>query len=357
MKKKIIFHLSLLLIILPNLVAQDNDPVRFSKIQLEKKGNRVFLTLDISVERNQPREYRLITPGIEGGSSSMAFKPIVIESRHAQMIGLRNAKRMKTKQADTYQKGNSFTYTDTILYKDWMDGGKFYLNVTDSFCCKIKKSYTIVKIDPVTFKNNLVPVVKEVKISAEKNITIENSITNDEQVVYFAQGKASLDTQLSDDPSYLNELYDTLRSIISTSGNKLISIEITSYASPEGNYQDNMQLSCDRARSLKDFLLEKVPVLNDSLFLLNCKGENWEGLQDLVHQSDMPYRDEVLEIIANTTMDDGGVSRKNELRKLKNGTIYKYMLEHFYPKLRNARDITIKYFSTGNENIQDSPEK
>ena len=110
-----------------------------------------------------------------------------------------------------------------------------------------------------------------------------------------------------------------------------------------------MQLSCDRAHTVKNHLMKNHPELPDSLFLLNCMGENWDDLQNRILASDMPYRNEVLAVFSNTAMDDGGVARKNALRKLKNGIPYQYMLHYFYPELRNVRNITITYVSTKEE--------
>ena len=176
------------------------------------------------------------------------------------------------------------------------------------------------------------------------------SATKDNRVVYFAQGKSELDYQLSDNFEFLDEMNQRLYDIISDSRNRLISIEITGYASPEGGTQRNMQLSCDRAYSVKNYLQNNIPDLPDSLFTLNCQGENWSGLLSMVLASDMQYKDEVLEILANTTLDDAGVVRKNTLRNLRNGVPYDFMLNYFYPQLRNAQDIVITYRATENKN-------
>ena len=68
---------------------------------------------------------------------------------------------------------------------------------------------------------------------------------------------------------------------------------------------------------------------------------DWEGLERAVAASDMPYRDEVLEILRNTpvwVIRDGKVadSRNRQLGMLRGGRAWRYMEEHFFPALRSA---------------------
>ena len=92
-------------------------------------------------------------------------------------------------------------------------------------------------------------------------------------------------------------------------------------------------------RSGSPILLHRSTDLPDSLFEIVAHGVNWEGLTDLVDTSDMPYRDEVLNILRNTPewiVRNGVVvdGRKRRLGMLHGGRAWQYMYEHFFPKLR-----------------------
>ncbi len=70
-------------------------------------------------------------------------------------------------------------------------------------------------------------------------------------------------------------------------------------------------------------------------------GVDWEGLAQLVEASDMPYRNEVLDILANTpvwVIRDGKVvdGRNRQLQRLAGGRVWWYMYEHFFPELRSS---------------------
>ena len=329
-----------------NATAEDKNSIDISHIRLKKNGDLVSLSFDVTVGHNSTKEYKLITPTIKKESESKDFASIGIESRRAKIISLRNKDRNKNVNMYSFNRGQTFIYADTILYEDWMSGGKLVLNFVDSACCKIITLYTELKMSNIEFSKDVKAEIHHPKIVAKICNTVDNG-----KAVYFAQGKADLDYRSSDNYKFLNQISDTISNIVSNTKNQLANIEITGFASPEGVYQSNMQLSCKRANAVKNHLMKNIPELSDSLFTLNCLGENWDDLLRMVQLSNMQYKDEVLEIFENTTMDDRGIARKNALKQLKNGIPYKYMLDNFYPELRNAKNVAITYTSIEDEKM------
>ena len=339
---KTIIIISFLAIFSLNITAMDKSSINISNISIEKREQLVYLSFDVAVGKYSTKEYKMITPAIKTESVSKKFVPVSIESRRAHLISMRNARRNKPPQLKIYRNGDFFTYTDSISYEDWMNGGKLILNYADSICGGIDHSYAETKINPVVFVEE-----KTTEPESPKSVIRICNSDDDDKVVYFAKGKAGLmDFKPLGNYEFLNEIHDRLTHIISDKRNQLLCIEITGYASPEGRYMENMQLSYDRAQTVKEYLMEYIPELDESLFLLNSMGENWKALQNRIQASDMMYKDEVLEIFANTTLDDEGTARKTALRQLRNGVPYRYMLDHFYPELRNVRKIIITYVST-----------
>ena len=341
---KTIICISLLTVFSLNAVASDKNAVDVSHIRLEKRDSLVHLSFDVAAGRHSAKEFKLITPTIKGKHESKDFESVGIISRRIQLLSLRDERKNEIPQAYAHCNGSTFSYVDSIPYEEWMNGGKLVLNFADRACCKLETAYVEVKMNPVVLLEKVSQGGSPQRESVKKV-----NIVADHRAVYFAQGKARLDNRLYNNHDFINEISNILSQILSNVNNQLVSIEINGYASPEGGYQSNMQLSCDRAHTVKNHLMKNIPGLPDSLFLLNCMGENWDDLQNRILASDMPYRNEVLAIFSNTAMDDGGAARKNALRKLKNGIPYQYLLNHFYPELRNARNITITYVSTEEE--------
>jgi Flp pilus assembly protein TadD len=82
-----------------------------------------------------------------------------------------------------------------------------------------------------------------------------------------------------------------------------------------------------------------MPHLEDEQFYIINGVENWDGLREMVVASDLKDKDKVLEIIDT----ESGEARKMALKRLNNGTTYRYMLKNFYPQLRKACYIAVYY--------------
>lgn len=122
---------------------------------------------------------------------------------------------------------------------------------------------------------------------------------------------------------------------------RLNSINIVAYASSEGSNTFNRKLAGKRACNIEAYLRENLPFLSGSLFNVQPKGIDWNGLTAMVEASDMRYRSEVLNILHNvpeTTYRNGRLvdSRLKRLMDLRGGRPYNYMLTHFFPELRVA---------------------
>ena len=69
-------------------------------------------------------------------------------------------------------------------------------------------------------------------------------------------------------------------------------------------------------------------------------GEGWDELRYLVEGSEMSGKEEILQIIDKVPILKG---RELRLMKLDRGVPYRYMREHFFPKLRRAGYIKVYY--------------
>lgn len=127
---------------------------------------------------------------------------------------------------------------------------------------------------------------------------------------------------------------------------------MASYASPEGDAAQNMELSRRRGEAIIAFLTQEMGIA-DSLITNEYYGNAWNRLREAVESSAMEHKDEVLQIIDNTpeeswrrvnpedrwlTLVD---SRNRQLMQLQGGEPYCYMYEHIYPKLRSSGSITL----------------
>lgn len=139
----------------------------------------------------------------------------------------------------------------------------------------------------------------------------------------------------------LDSLTRRIGEICRDSGARISSIGIKASASPDGALALNRNLSRQRAENISALLKGNLPFLHDTLFNIQPKGIDWSRLDDMVSASDMPHREEVLQIlrdIPETTYSGGKLvgSRLKRLMDLKGGRPYRYMSENFFPALRVA---------------------
>lgn len=108
-------------------------------------------------------------------------------------------------------------------------------------------------------------------------------------------------------------------------------------ASPEGPAKNNERLAHNRARALADSLRRYVSIA-DSTIEERYINEDYAGLRTIVVGSNIPYKEEILGIIDNSTDD---ATTKRRLQALDHGRVWKRLLRDYYPRLRATRVIII----------------
>ena len=160
--------------------------------------------------------------------------------------------------------------------------------------------------------------------------------------VKFQLGYSSVDTSFCDNKVHLEHLVSLLKNAASDSSAIVKSITIKGCASPEGYTPMNRKLSEKRAQNVRTYILNKTH-LTDSIIKVLPSDVDWELLSKMIATTEQPWRNEAIEIIANTPIwifdKDKRIidGRKNRLCMLRGGRAWKYMKEKFFPDLRNAR--------------------
>lgn len=159
--------------------------------------------------------------------------------------------------------------------------------------------------------------------------------------VYYRQGLYKLDSTYLDNRNSLNRLLDFFSTLSADSTRHLNRFHIVSGASPEGSTSLNKTLSKNRTNTISDYFLRHLPAGQSALITKNHVGIDWENLKVKVEHSDMPYKEEVLQILNNTpewVVKNGVVvdSRKKQLMTLRKGSCWRYIEEHIFPQLRRS---------------------
>ena len=151
-------------------------------------------------------------------------------------------------------------------------------------------------------------------------------------VLYFRFDKAVVDKGYMDNDRNIRHLEEIL-SDRSLTG-RIDSINILSFASPDGDRKYNERLAEQRSTAVKGYLVWKYPHLDQYRIHPRPKGENWKELRRLIAgDKSLPNREEVMQIIDRNPDSD---RCKALLRKLDGGTSYRYIQTRLLRYLRNA---------------------
>lgn len=112
----------------------------------------------------------------------------------------------------------------------------------------------------------------------------------------------------------------------------LMQVWVCGSASPDGLWADNVRLSEARTRNAVEYI-KSVMNIPDYMIHAESLNEDWDKLAELVQESDLPFKYEVLYIIR--TKDWG--ERKKALQTLDGGRVWRILEEDFFPQLRCVR--------------------
>lgn len=164
--------------------------------------------------------------------------------------------------------------------------------------------------------------------------------------IFFRHGYSTFEPGFCNNEVRLEEFVNRVQAIQQDSTCQIKNISVQGAASPDGSSSLNARLATKRAENIVAWMKERFS-FSDVSFTVSSVGVDWVGLAVLVEASDMPYRDEVLDILRNTPENvfrDGVLvdSRKRQLGMLHGGRAWFYMEEHFFPAIRNGR-VTLTY--------------
>lgn len=134
----------------------------------------------------------------------------------------------------------------------------------------------------------------------------------------------------------IKEFQEFLKNLPADERRVIKGTDIIAYASPEGPVDFNEKLSENRMKSAeKAYQTITRKIKPEGEVSLQTKGEDWEGFQELVSQTDLGDKDLILRVLS---MYSDPVVREREIRNM--SAVYKILEDKVLPKLRRARLIT-----------------
>jgi len=320
---------------------------------------------EVNIEKLRPNYRVVMTPVLYNGADRLALEQIVVTGNRRSLYDTRNratgGKGYVLKRKDTPAKVG---YKALVPYQSWMNTVSLSLGETVVGCCSEDTKpartlaadkllyyeivpaynsepleYRLTELEKYSLEN---PFLHPVEDYPNRYDILFNERDKGTSVVQFKVGSHMIDMNIPGNKELLNAVGKAFRLILDDPNASLKQIVIAGYASPEGSLAFNTALAQKRAESFKNYLQHNLDMpQDDKLFELYNGREDWDGLRRLVAASDMEYRQEVLDIIDSYTIEQE--ERKTKLKQLAGGKPYAYMLESFYPSLRNAGYLQVYY--------------
>lgn len=315
-QKEIVYNVS------PNPIEMHGDSIQFSangKFNPKLFAKKVVMT---------------ITPTIKYNGGEKELKPITLVGDKAIGSG----------QKISYNKGGSFNYTsEKIPYEPGMKSAKVVLKAKGQVKSKVK-DFNPVEIADGTIITPLLVRHDEKPLFAKDNF-VKTTPANQTTHIYYVINRYDVR------PSEMKS--EEMKNFLNNSSNYLASqwynikgIEVSAFASPDGETSKNENLAKDRANSAIKAMIDEFKKINkdknnkfgkekDQYKIITTR-EDWEGFKELVQQSNLADKDIIIRVLSMYPDPD---QRRKEIKNL--SKTYIELAEKILPKLRRAEIILV----------------
>jgi predicted Zn-dependent protease len=262
--------------------------------------------------------------------------------KELKSITLVGEKAVGSGQKISYDKGGSFSYTsEKIPYEPGMKKAKVVIKAIGGFKSKTKA------LDPVEIADGTIITPSLVRHDEKPIFAKDNFVktvpANQTTHIYYVINRSDVR------PSEMKS--EEMRNFITNAQNYLASqwyelkgLEVSAFASPDGETSKNENLAKDRANSAIKAMIEEFKKINkdknnkfgkekDQYKIVTTR-EDWEGFKELVQQSNLADRDIIIRVLS---MYPDPNQRRKEIKNL--SKTYIELADKILPRLRRAEII------------------
>jgi outer membrane protein OmpA-like peptidoglycan-associated protein len=246
-----------------------------------------------------------------------------------------------------YKPGGKMVYTDVVAYKPEFENAELMVTGKVFKGGKEKKDkFTATKIADGTIITPYL-VAKNFKVIYEKDAFVRTNEKSFVAQINFEKGKSNVKPAELKDKDVV-DFANWLKTAETNPKIAIKAINVTGYASPEGEVGKNDNLSLDRATAAKTSAVElskKVQSTAGQLEIYNLvgKGEDFDGFKKELQASSI-NEDEKNLVIRVLEMHKDPTMRETEMRNM--GKTFTELDKDIFPKLRRAEFSTV-YDLTG----------
>lgn len=365
------------------------DKLEVVAVDVKQQGDSINLNILFQINTDiTPTESIELTPFLTKSEKTGIFPSLILNGKQRQKIQQRDYSFMSLEERKmTIQSGVQFlevttspfiyTYNGKVAYESWMSNAALDLSVYGCRCGKTeiasfsrkhkelssvelnkKEKSSKNKTQNFTEEGNsnlrlqsnialpgpydaIIPLLKIAEIKPYIYDRDQQEIKYEIQFDYEAS-RTKVNENFRNNRGSMSELKDRISELIE-SGAFIKQVYISGYASPEGTYEQNLEISKKRSIAFSEQLKKHFGFQN-SQFIINWYGEDWDGLKKLLQSNVTNYKNDALSIIETTGIFQG---REKKLMDLYSGNAYRHMSEIYFPLLRRI-EFRVVYSKTEN---------
>ena len=328
-----------------------------SNESLTENGERIVVSFDVETDvKSIPANRKeILMPFVYNGKDTLWLETLEVYGkgrykRERQENHLDGNKEWELGENQTL-KGDVYHYISSVPLKRWMKSTNLGIKRQMVGCaCEDELADETVAQGVKLFEDPLLPPRRIPADFVLADAKREWDFGQDELEIIFKVSKIEIDSSVFNNEVTFGKILSAIDKIFANPKYKVDKIEIAGYASPEGRRSLNNWLAENRAKALIDYIIANRPQYNltaDNFRLRNGE-ENWPGLRRHVLASSIAEKDQIVEIM---DMDLPDEEKKQMLKTLDKGKVWKKMLDEVYPHLRCARYLAVFYDSTQDEAV------
>lgn len=269
-----------------------------------------------------------LTPVVKYAGGEKALKPVILVGEKATDAG----------QKISYEKGGTFSYTsEKFAYEPAMKVATVELRAQGKVKKKTK-DFTPVKLGDGTIVTPLLVRNDEKGIYA-KDAFVKSTPANQTANIYYLINKSDVrgSEMKSDEVKNLDKF---ITENINNPWYEFKDINVSAYASPDGELSLNENLAKDRAKSGSKALMGEFKKnknkdqkfgKEEANYVTQTTAEDWAGFKSLMEGSSIADKDLILRVL---TMYTDGDQREKEIKNL--SKTYTEVADKILPKLRRS---------------------
>lgn len=281
----------------------------------------------------------------------LVFTPVLKSETTGDSLNMKSQTLQGEKVKDnnpviSYKSGGSYVYTDTLDYSDPYRVSDLKINIKATQDGESVNVMSMKIADGVNVTPLLVEKGLKVDNGASGNTgtgrTIDakiakptSSITTKDLTVYYPMEKSTL-TKAEQKKSDISNFVQQVADVANDPKTNLKSIQVSSYASPDGPEDMNSNLVASRGNNSASFVKDQLKKIdgtqgNDFIQKQTTSAEDWEGFKKATENSDLKDKDLILRVLS--MYSDPNV-REREIKNI--SAAYGALKNDILPKLRRS---------------------